>query len=164
MKETWVWSLGWDNPLEKGKATHCSILSWRIPWTIQSMEFSRQNIGVGSLPWGCWGSDTTERLHFHFSLSCIGEGNGNPIQCSGLENPRDGRAWWAAVYAVTQSRTWLKWLSGSSSMIMTTYRLLWVFLGNHQTWWWSWEPPTQGSTRTHLIPFPPWTTQRHVRE
>ena len=55
----------------------------------------------------------TERLHFHFSLSCIGEGNGNPLQCSCLENPRDRRARWAAVYGVTQSRTWLKWLSSS---------------------------------------------------
>ena len=58
---------------------------------------------------------TTERLHFHFSLSCIGEGNGNPLQCSCLENLRDGGAWWAAIYGVTQSRTWLKWLSSSSS-------------------------------------------------
>ena len=57
----------------------------------------------------------TEWLHFHFSLSCIGEGNGNPLQSSCLENPRDGGAWWAAVYGVTQSRTWLKWLSSSSS-------------------------------------------------
>ena len=57
-----------------------------------------------------------ERLHFHFSLSCIGEGNGKPFQCSCLENPRDGRAWWAAVYGVTQSRTWLKRLSSSSSI------------------------------------------------
>ena len=53
-------------------------------------------------------SDTTERLHFHFSLSCIGEGNGNPLQCSCLENPREGGAWWAAVYGVAQSRTRLK--------------------------------------------------------
>ena len=53
----------------------------------------------------------TERLHFHFSLACIGEGNGNPLQCSCLENPRDGGAWWAAVYGVPQSRTRLKWLS-----------------------------------------------------
>ena len=59
--------------------------------------------------------DTTERLHFHFSLSCIGEGNGNPLQCSCLENPRDGGAWWAAVYGVAQSRTRLKRLSSSSS-------------------------------------------------
>src|SRR5574340_491873 len=60
-------------------------------------------------------SDTTERLHFHFSLSCIGEGNGNPLQCSCLENPRDGGAWWAAIYGVAQSRTRLKRLSSSSS-------------------------------------------------
>ena len=66
---------------------------------------------VGCSPWVRWGSDTTERLHFHFSLSCIGEGNGTPLQCSCLENPRDGGAWWAAVYGVTQSRTRLKWLS-----------------------------------------------------
>ena len=55
------------------------------------------------------------RLHFHLSLSCTGEGNGNPLQCSCLENPRDGGAWWAAVYGVTQSQIWLKWLSSSSS-------------------------------------------------
>ena len=67
-------------------------------------------------PWGLWGLDTTEQLHFHFSLSCIGEGNGNPLQCSCLENPRDGGAWWAAVYGVAQSRTRLKRLSSSSSM------------------------------------------------
>ena len=60
-------------------------------------------------------SDTTERLHFHFSLSYIGEGNDNPLQCSCLENPRDGGAWWAAIYGVAQSRTWLKRLSSRSS-------------------------------------------------
>ena len=65
----------------------------------------------GCSPWGPEELDTTERLHFHFSLSCIGEGNGNPLQCSCLENPRDGGAWWAAVYGVTQSRTRLKQLS-----------------------------------------------------
>ena len=59
-------------------------------------------------------SGTTERLHFDFSLSCIGEGNGNPLQCSCLENPRDGAAWWAAVHGVGQSRTRLKRLSSSS--------------------------------------------------
>ena len=53
-------------------------------------------------------SDMTERLLFQFSLSCIGEGNGNPLQCSCLENPRDGGAWWAAVYGVAQGRTRLK--------------------------------------------------------
>ena len=70
---------------------------------------------VGYSPWGREESDTTEQLHFPFSLSCIGEGNGNPLQCSCLENPWDGGAWWAAVYGVAQSRTQLKWLSSSSS-------------------------------------------------
>ena len=84
---------------EKEMATHSSDLAWRIPWTegpggLQSM---------GSLE-----SNTTERLHFHFSLSCTGEGNGNPLQHSCLENPRDGGAWWAAVYEVAQSWTQLK--------------------------------------------------------
>ena len=68
---------------------------------------------MGCSPWGREQSDTTERLHFHFPLSCIGEGNGNPLQCSCLENPRDGGAWWAAVYAVAQSQTRLKCLSSS---------------------------------------------------
>ena len=70
---------------------------------------------VGCSPWGREESDTTERLHFLFSLSPIGEGNGNPLQCSCLGNPRDGGAWWAAVYGVAQSRTRLKRLSSSSS-------------------------------------------------
>ena len=69
---------------------------------------------VGCSPWGLEESDTTERLHFHFSLSCIGEGNDNPLQCSCLENPRDGGAWWAAVYGVAQSWTRLKQLISSS--------------------------------------------------
>ena len=69
---------------------------------------------VGCSPWDCKESDTIERLHFHFSLSCIGEGNGNPLQCSCLENPRDGEAWWAAVYGVAQSWTRLKQLSCSN--------------------------------------------------
>ena len=71
----------------------------------------------GCSPWGRWGSDTTEQLPFHFSLSCIGEGNGNPLQCSCLENPRDGGAWWAAVYVVAQSQTRLKWLSKVSEWL-----------------------------------------------
>ena len=70
---------------------------------------------MGCSPWGCYKSDTTERLHFPFSLSCIGAGNGNPLQCSCLENPGDGGAWWAAIYGVAQSRTRLKRLSSSSS-------------------------------------------------
>ena len=74
----------------------------------------RRRSVVGCSPWGCEELDTTEWLPFHFSLSCIGEGNGNPLQCSCLENPRDGGAWWAAVYGVTQSQTRLKRLSSSS--------------------------------------------------
>ena len=74
---------------------------------------------VGCSPWGHEESDTTERLHFHFSLSCIGEGNGNPLQCSCLDNPRDGGAW-LAVYGVTQSWTRLKQLSSSSSRMVQT--------------------------------------------
>ena len=70
---------------------------------------------VGCSPWGREESDMTKRLHFHFSLSCIGEGNGSPLQRSCLENPREGGAWWAAVYGVSQSRTRLKRLSSSNS-------------------------------------------------
>ena len=70
---------------------------------------------VGCRPWGRKESDATEQLPCHFSLSCTGEGNGNPLPCSCLENPRDGGAWWAAVYGVAQSQTQLKWLSSSSS-------------------------------------------------
>ena len=78
-------------------ASHSSTLAWEIPWSL-----------VGYSPWGRRGSDTTEGLHFHSSLSCIGEGNGNPLQCSCLENPRDGRAWWASVSGVAQGWTLLK--------------------------------------------------------
>ena len=85
-------------------APHSSTLAWKTPW----MEEPGRLQSMGSLR-----ADKTERLHFHFSLSCIGEGNGNPLQCSCLENPRDGGAWWAAVYGVTQSQTRLKRLSSS---------------------------------------------------
>ena len=92
--------------------------SWRRKWQptpVLPGESHGQRNQVGCSPWGGKESDTTERLHFHVSLSCIGEGNGNPLQCSCLENPRDGGAWWAAVYGVAQSRTRLKRLSSSSS-------------------------------------------------
>ena len=84
---------------------------------------------VGCSPWGREGSDTTERLHFDFSLSCIGEGHGNPLQCSCLENPRDSGAWWAAVYGVAQSRTRLKRLSRSRALTRADdYRVTCAFL------------------------------------
>ena len=72
---------------------------------------------VDCSPWGHEESDMTECLYFHFSLSCIGEGNGNPLQCSCPENPKDGGAWWGAVYGVQQSRTRLKQLSSSSNYL-----------------------------------------------
>ena len=84
---------------EKAMASHSSTFAQKIPW----MEEPGRLQSMGSLE-----SDITERLHFQFSLSCTGEGNGNPLQCSCLENPRDGGAWWAAVYGVAQSRTRLK--------------------------------------------------------
>ena len=92
--------------------------NWRRQWHPTPMLLPGKSHGqrslVGCSPWGLEESDTTERLHFHFSLCCIGEGNGNPLQCSCLENPRDGGAWWAAVYGVAHSRTRLKRLSSSS--------------------------------------------------
>ena len=84
---------------EKAMATHSSTLAWKVPWAEEPGKL--QYMGL--------------QLHFHFSLSCLGERNGNPLQCSCLENPRDGGAWWAAVSGVVQSRTRLKWLSSSSS-------------------------------------------------
>ena len=93
------------------------IISWRRQWHPTPVLLSGKSHGwrslVGCSPWGHQESDMTEWLHFHFSLSCIGEGNGNPLRCSCLENPRDRGAWWAAVYGVTQSRTRQKWLSSS---------------------------------------------------
>ena len=102
-----------------------SIICWRRQWHPTPVLLPGESHGwrrlVGCSPWGRKESDTTERLHSHFSLSCIGEGNGNPLQCSCLENPRDGGAWWAAIYGVAQSRTRLKRLSSSSSSIELSY-------------------------------------------
>ena len=87
---------------------------------------------VGCSPWGREESDVTERLHFPFSLSCIGEGNGNSLQCSCLENPRDMGAWWAAVYGVAQSWTQLKRLSSSSSSSNTECTSSWLISMTHR--------------------------------
>ena len=85
------------------------------PVLVPGKSYGRRSL-VGCSPWGRKESDTTQRLHFHFSLSCIGEGNGNPLQCSCPENPRDGGAWRAAVYGVAQSQPRLTRLSNSSSI------------------------------------------------
>ena len=100
---------------------YSSLIIWRRQWPPTPVLLPGKSHGwrtlVGCSPWGRKESDMTERLPFHFSLLCIGEGNGNPLQCSCLENPRDRGAWWAAVYGVAQSRTQLKRLSSSSSII-----------------------------------------------
>ena len=100
--------------------THLSKIIWRWQWQPTPILLPGKSHGwrslVGYSPWGCKESDRTEQLHFHFSLSCIGEGNGNPLQCSCLENPRGRGAWWAAIYGVAQSRTQLMRLSSSSSV------------------------------------------------
>ena len=98
-----VGSLGQEDPLEEGMATHSSVPAWRIPWA--------EEAGGHRSPRGRTESDTTERLAFPFSLSRLGEGNGNPPQCSCLENPRDGGARRATVYGVAQIRTRWKRLS-----------------------------------------------------
>ena len=97
---------------EKTVAPHSSTLAWKIPWTEKPGRLQ----SMGSLrvrhDWVTW---------FHFSLSCIGEGNGNPLQCSCLENLRDSGAWWAAIYGVTQSWTGMKRLSSSSKCNIIKY-------------------------------------------
>ena len=113
---------------EKAMAPHSGTLAWKI---------HGQRSLVGCSPWGSKESDMTERLHFQFSLSCIGEGNGTLLHCSCLENAKDGGAWWAAVYGVAQSWTGLKRLSSSSSNFIerglegcTEDYQFWLFLGS----------------------------------
>ena len=108
-------------------------MDWRRQWHPTPVLLPGKSHGgrslVGCSPWGHEESDTTERLYFHFSLSCIGEGNGNPLQHSCLENPRDGRAWWAAIYGVAQSWTRLKRLSSSSSIAWGRKRSVCLYVG-----------------------------------
>ena len=100
---------------------YSSMVLWRRWWHPTAVLLPGKSHGRRSLagcsPWGRWESDKTEPLRFHFSLSCIGEGNGNPLQCSCLEGPRGRGAWWAAIYGDARSQTRLKWLSSSSSML-----------------------------------------------
>ena len=100
-------------------ATHPSVLAWRIPG-------AGEPGGLPSMGSHRVGHDWVTSLSF--SLSCIGGGNGNPLQCPCLENPRDGGAWWAAVYGVTQGRTRLKRLSSSSSSIAVRAKLMWILM------------------------------------
>ena len=118
----------------------CLWVTRRRQWHPTPVLLPRKSHGQGSLvgcsPWGRKELDMTEQLHFHFSLSCIGGGNGNPLQCSCLENPRDGGAWWAAVYGVAQSQTQQKRLSSSSSSSMSYTRWIWGWASDWQcvTW------------------------------
>ena len=97
------------------------------PVLLPGKSHGRRNL-VGCSPWGRWELDTTQWLHFQFSLSCIGEGNGNPLQCSCLENPRDSGAWWAAVYGGAQSWTRLRWLSSSRTFKYFNFSSFNIFL------------------------------------
>ena len=122
----------WTSTLDLYNSMLFWFFSWRRQWhptpvLLPGKSHGRRSL-VGCSPWGRWGLDTTEQLHFHFSLSCIGEGNGNPLQCSCLENPRDGGAWWAAVYGVTQSWTWLKWLSIASTVYIIVLKNIYIYI------------------------------------
>ena len=109
---------GTSPPTNQKNIMHPKAITWRRQWhptpvLLPGKSHGRRSLVVCS-PWGHEESDTTEQLPFHFSLSCIGEGNGNPLQCSCLENPRESGAWWAAIYRAAQSWTQLKWLSSNS--------------------------------------------------
>ena len=110
----------------KNRYTYSRKRQWQpTPVFLPGKSHGQRSL-VGSSTWGCEESDTTEQLHFHFSLSCIGEGNRNPLQYSCLENPRAGGAWWAAVYGVAQSRTRLKQLS-IVYILKYTFSILFLF-------------------------------------
>ena len=160
-KNTQDWSpLGWTG-----------WISWRRQWQptpvlLPGKSYGRRSL-VGCSQWGPTESDTTERLHSHFSLSCIGEGNGNPLQCSCLENPRDVGASWADIYGVTQSRTRLKWLSSSSSRLdlLAVQGTLKSLLQHHSSkasvisFLYS---PTLTSIQYYSLCFSSWQNRRHI--
>ena len=120
-------------PLKLYKCLYEQLEVWRRQWHPTPVLLPRKSHGwrslVGCSPWGGEELNTTERLHFHFLLSCIGEGNGNPLQCSCLENPRDRGAWWTAICEVAQSRTRLKRLSSSSMWDECNCVVVWAFFG-----------------------------------
>ena len=127
LRENMCYNNKLDKYPEMAMAPHSSTLAWKIPW----MEEPGGLQSMGSLRVGHHWVTSLSLL-----LSCIGEGNCNPLQCSCLENLRDGEAWGAAVYGVTQSRTWLKWLSSSSRQISGKY---FSFLSRQNKWIISWR-------------------------
>ena len=124
--DPWLWKEALIEPY---------VTAWRrrqwqpTPVLLSGKSHGLRNL-VGCSPWGHEESDVTERLHFHIWLSCIGEGNGNPLQCSWLENPRDGGAWWAAVYGVAQSWTWLSDLAAAAAAAWLEGGADWLFKRN----------------------------------
>ena len=118
-----------------------TFMHWRRKWQPTPVFLPGESQGSGSLvscsPWGRWELDKTQWLLFHFSLSCIGEGNGNPLQCSCLENPKDRGAWWAAVSGVAQSQTRRKQLSSSSSRGTLTYFIKTLSWESSSEYWFS---------------------------
>ena len=104
-----------ESTLHMRSSSVVTLIQWQPTPVLLSGESHGRRSLVGCSPWGHWELDTTEWLNFHFSFSCIGEENGNPLQYSCLENPRDGGVYWAAIYGVAQSWTWLKRLSSSSN-------------------------------------------------
>ena len=109
-----------------------TFMHWRRKWQPTPVFLPGKSQGRGSLVgcrlWGRTESDTTERFHFHFLLPCIGEGNGNPLQCSCLKNPREGGASWAAVYGVAQSRTRLKWLAAAAALCPCQCHIIGIYM------------------------------------
>ena len=130
-------------------------MQWHpTPVLLPGRSHGRRSL-VGCSPWGRKELDTTERLHFHFSLSCIGEGNGNPLQCSCLENPRVRGAWWAAVFGVRVRHDWSDLAVAQTVKHLPTMRDTWVWsLGQ--------EDPLEKEMATHSSTLAwkiPWTEE-----
>ena len=124
-------------------APHSSTLAWKIPWTEEPGRLQSMGLWRVGLDWV---------TSLSLSLSCIGEGTGNPVQCSCLENPRDGGAWWAAIYGVTQSRTWLKRLSSTSSsswIIKNKIKQAWALWSSQASCCYTWYGNSSHSITLH---------------
>ena len=124
---------------------------WHPTSVLLPGKFHRRRSLLGCSPWGREESDMTEQLPFHFSFSCIGEGNGDLLQCSCLENPRDRGAWWAAISGVAQSQTLLKRLSSSSSssILLRVFASMFIAEAGHTV-----RSITSSEQKIHVCHFP----------